>query len=50
MKKITKLNETELLEVSGGALSAGAWMAIGGGVVFLIGVLDGLMRPLACHN
>ena len=50
MNSIKKLNENELLEVNGGALSAGAWLAIGGGVVFLIGVLDGIMRPLSCRS
>ena len=43
------LKEEELLNINGGALSVGAWLAIGGGVVFLIGVLDGLMRPLPCN-
>ena len=43
------LKENELMEINGGALSAGVWLAIGGGVVFLIGVLDGLMRPLPCN-
>lgn len=47
---IKKLDNNELLEISGGSLSAGAWIAIGGGVVFLIGVIDGIVRPLACRS
>ena len=50
MSCIEKLNNNELIKIDGGALSAGAWLAIGGGVVFLIGVIDGMVRPLACRS
>lgn len=42
-----KLNKEKLLNVQGGGV--GLAFLIGAGVVFLIGVIDGYMRPLACH-
>ncbi len=50
MIAIKELDNSELIALNGGSLSVGAWIAIGGGVVFLIGVLDGMVRPLACHS
>ncbi len=37
------------MDVSGGSLSIGAWALIGAGAVFLIGVIDGIVRPYACN-
>lgn len=42
-----KLNKGELNEISAGGFGIG--LLIGAGVVFLIGVIDGYVRPLACH-
>ena len=42
-----KLNEKELNEVSAGGFGLG--LLIGAGIVFIIGVIDGYMRPLACN-
>lgn len=42
-----KLNTNELKEINGGGI--GTLFLIGGGIVFLIGVIDGYVRPLACN-
>ena len=42
-----KLDNMELEQVAGGG--SGTWLLIGGGVVFIIGVIDGYVRPLACN-
>ncbi len=44
------LNNENMLSVNGGALSAGAWLGIGAGIVFLIGVIDGFLRPYKCRS
>lgn len=44
-----KLNKKELMEISGGGISVGAGLLIVAGVVFLIGVIDGYVRPLKCN-
>lgn len=46
MKELTK---KELLNIEGGSISLGICLAITAGVVFLIGVIDGLVRPLECR-
>ena len=43
------LNEQELISVNGGAIKLALLAAIAAGVVFLIGVVDGIVRPLKCH-
>jgi hypothetical protein len=43
------LNECELKEIKAGGISLGLGLLIGAGVVFLIGVIDGYVRPLSCH-
>ena len=43
------LNSAELTEVNGGGISTAGWFAIGGGIVFLIGFLDGIIRPYKCR-
>lgn len=44
-----KLNKNELMNVNGGDFSIGAGFLIGAGIVFLIGVIDGYVRPLKCN-
>lgn len=44
---MTKLNNNELEKVSAGGLGIG--LLIGAGVIFIIGVIDGYVRPLACN-
>ena len=47
---MVKLNQNELLKVNGGAISFGAGCLIVGGTVFIIGVIDGYVRPLKCNK
>ena len=42
-----KLEEKERKKISGGGL--GTAFLIGAGVIFLIGVIDGYLRPLKCN-
>lgn len=42
-----KLNNNELKQIQGGGLGIG--LLIGAGVIFLIGVWDGYVRPLKCN-
>lgn len=44
---MTKMKITELKGIEGG----GAWAIAGiiGGIIFLIGVIDGFVRPLKCN-
>lgn len=43
------LEKEELLEIYGGAISYGLMTAIVGGIVFIIGIVDGYLRPLKCR-
>jgi len=43
------LNKQELMSINGGGISLGAGLLIGAGIVFLIGVIDGYIRPLKCN-
>ncbi|MDD2203169.1 MAG: hypothetical protein PHT75_03360 [Bacilli bacterium] len=42
------LNERELNEVYGGGFSFGFAIAIAGLITFVVGVIDGYVRPLKC--
>ncbi len=42
-----RLGKNELKKISGGGLGTG--LLIGAGVIFLIGVIDGYIRPLKCN-
>lgn len=44
-----KLEKKQLLEITGGGFSFGLATLIGAGVVFIIGVIDGFVRPLKCN-
>lgn len=46
MKSLT--NE-ELKNVDGGGINIGFLIGLGAGVTFLIGVIDGIVRPLKCN-
>lgn len=46
MKKLT--NE-ELMTIDGGAIKAGLIAGLIAGVTFIIGVIDGIFRPLKCN-
>lgn len=45
---MNKLNNNELKQINGGG--AGVYVAIGGIIIFIIGVIDGYVRPLACNR
>lgn len=42
-----KLEKKELKNIQGGGIGFG--LLVGVGIVFLIGVIDGYMRPLKCN-
>jgi len=44
-----KMKKTEMLKVNGGGISIGFGLLIGAGVVFIIGLIDGFVRPLKCN-
>ena len=44
-----KIDNNELKNINGGGLSLGAWLAIASAVTFIIGVIDGYVRPLKCN-
>ena len=46
------LTEQELNEINGGALklTAGGFLIAGGVISFVIGLIDGYLRPLSCKN
>lgn len=43
------LSDKELMSVDGGAVKIGVVVGIAAGVTFLIGLIDGLFRPLKCN-
>ena len=45
-----KLNNEEMLGVKGGGISSKfLWGIIGGAVIFLIGLVDGVVNPKKCN-
>lgn len=44
-----KLNSEELLNVNGGAIRWGVIAGIAAAVTFIIGIIDGFVRPLRCN-
>ncbi len=45
-----KINNEELIKCKGGGISFGLGLCIVGGIIFLIGVIDGYIRPLSCNK
>lgn len=43
------ISNKELMNIEGGGISVGAGLFIGGFITFLIGLVDGYVRPLACR-
>ena len=43
-----KLTDNEMKKINGG-FNVGLWLGIGAGVSFLIGLIDGIIRPLKCN-
>ena len=46
---LQKISIQDLKKITGGGMSFGIGALIGAGVVFLIGLLDGFVRPLKCN-
>lgn len=44
-----KLKSEELKNTIGGGWSIGASLLVGGIITFIIGLVDGYVRPLACR-
>ena len=44
-----KLNNNELSEVVGGGISYGLGLILGAVATFIVGVIDGIFRPLKCN-
>jgi len=42
-----KLTKNELMNINGGGIKLG--LLIGAGIVFVIGLIDGFVRPLKCN-
>lgn len=43
------LNKKEMLEINGGGINFSFWALIGSGIVFMVGLIDGFVRPLKCN-
>ncbi len=44
------LSNEQLIEVHGGAIKSGIIALIGAGIVFVIGVINGITRPYTCNS
>lgn len=44
------LQSDELISITGGAVKYGVVAIVGGLLTFLIGVVDGYLRPLTCNK
>lgn len=47
---MTMLNNVELNNIRGGGIGAGVISLIAGLITFVIGVVDGYVRPLKCNK
>ena len=43
------INNQELKQINGGGFNLGIAALIGAGITFIIGIIDGYIRPLACN-
>lgn len=46
---MVELKKEELLDINGGGITFGTGILIIGGIIFIIGVIDGYVRPLSCN-
>lgn len=44
-----ELETNELQEIQGGGISLGTGLIIIGGIAFVVGFIDGIVRPLKCR-
>ncbi len=47
---LMELNHEELDQIVGGGIKIGLAVAIGGLISFIMGVVDGYLRPLRCNK
>ena len=45
-----EITKEELKNINGGAVSFGVIAGIGAGLMFIIGLVDGFVRPLKCRK
>lgn len=45
-----KLNTKEMKQINGGAIRFGVVLAIGALASFIVGLIDGYIRPLKCNE
>lgn len=43
------LNDNELMKINGGGINLGIVALVAGGITFIIGIFDGIVRPLKCR-
>lgn len=43
------LNDKELMSIDGGAVKIGLVVGIAAGITFIVGLIDGIIRPLKCN-
>lgn len=43
------LNDEEMMNINGGGFNIGIAFGITAGITFLIGLIDGIIRPLKCN-
>lgn len=46
---MTEIKNNELKQIKAGGVSVGLGIMIVAGVIFIIGVIDGYVRPLKCN-
>lgn len=46
---MNELKKSELMKVNGGGFGLGLGFLVGGLATFIIGVIDGYVRPLKCN-
>ena len=44
-----EISNDELRQINGGAFNVGIAIAIAAGITFIVGVIDGIVRPLKCN-
>ena len=44
------LTQEELIETQGGGVKIGLFAVLGGIITFVVGMIDGYIRPLSCNR
>ena len=44
-----KLKDEELLKINGGEVNASVILGIAGAITFVVGIVDGFLRPYKCR-